>query len=171
MATIQISKLDAARRQIETAVRLYFCEVDPVSIHTLISAAYEILRGINCSRGGAPMLKEQIPAWVRPDASAASRHRLQEAQNFFKHADRDPDGTLEFRTDPIELLVYEACNKYRDLTGESAPLLLVFEAWFWLGPGSALVTNPDHMMARDRARKAFPNSTRAAFFAEVLPMM
>jgi hypothetical protein len=33
MAELQVSKLDAARRQVETAIRLYFAEADPVSIH------------------------------------------------------------------------------------------------------------------------------------------
>jgi hypothetical protein len=64
MATFTVSKLDAARRQLETAVRLYFCEGDPVSMHTLTSAAYQVLSDINRAQGGRPMLKEQIPMWV-----------------------------------------------------------------------------------------------------------
>jgi hypothetical protein len=35
-----ITKLDAARRQLETAIKLYFDEGDPGSIQTLCSAAY-----------------------------------------------------------------------------------------------------------------------------------
>jgi hypothetical protein len=30
----KVSKLDAAKRQLETAIRLYFSDGDPVSIHT-----------------------------------------------------------------------------------------------------------------------------------------
>jgi hypothetical protein len=32
---IKISKLEAARRQLDTAIRLYFMESDSVSVHTL----------------------------------------------------------------------------------------------------------------------------------------
>jgi hypothetical protein len=43
---IKISKLDAARRQLDTAIRLYFMEGDPVSVHTLAAAAFEILKDL-----------------------------------------------------------------------------------------------------------------------------
>ena len=36
-ATIVVTKLDAARRQLRTAIRLWFQEADPVSIHTLLT--------------------------------------------------------------------------------------------------------------------------------------
>jgi len=42
---IKVSKLDAARRQLETAIRLYFSEADPISIHALMSAAYQGVNG------------------------------------------------------------------------------------------------------------------------------
>ena len=38
-----ISKLDAAKRQLEMAIKLYFNDDDPISIHTLASASEEIL--------------------------------------------------------------------------------------------------------------------------------
>ena len=40
---MNISKLDAAKRQLETAVELFFNHKDPVSIHTLTRAVHEIL--------------------------------------------------------------------------------------------------------------------------------
>jgi hypothetical protein len=40
---IKISKLEAARRQVETAIRIYFANGDPVSIHTLAAASLQIL--------------------------------------------------------------------------------------------------------------------------------
>jgi hypothetical protein len=40
---ITISKFDAARRQLNTAITLWFADGDPVAIHTLAYAAYEII--------------------------------------------------------------------------------------------------------------------------------
>jgi hypothetical protein len=37
--TIRIGKLDAARRQLQAAIMLWFTEGDPVAIHTIASAA------------------------------------------------------------------------------------------------------------------------------------
>lgn len=38
-----ISKLDAAYRQLNTAIFLFFQDKDPVSVHTLVGAALEVL--------------------------------------------------------------------------------------------------------------------------------
>jgi len=167
----QVSKLDAARRQMETAIRLYFSEADPISIHTLTSAAYDLLSGINRARGGSPMLKEQVPTWVLPDAKDEVKRILNEAMNFFKHADRDHNGVLDFSVEPTELLLYDACQKYRGLTGESVPLLGVFEVWYVIGPGADLVTGKERMKIRDDLLKIFPNSTRSSFFYKALPLV
>jgi hypothetical protein len=40
---MKINKIDAARQQIETAIKLFFEAEDPVSTHTLISASRGIL--------------------------------------------------------------------------------------------------------------------------------
>jgi len=170
-ATLKVSKLDAARSQLETAVRLYFAEADPVSIHTLTCAAYQILSDVNRARGGSPMLKEQVPTWVRPDATAEAKRRLNEAANFFKHADRDHDDILEFSAGPTELLLYDAIRKYRELTAETVPVLGVYDAWFWLGPGTQFAKGPERQEVLERLRQAFPNSSRASFFAEALPLV
>jgi len=168
---MQVSKLDAARRQLETAVRLYFSEADPVSIHTLTSAAYQVLSDVNRARGGAPMLKEQVPTWVRPDATREAKQKLSEAENFFKHANRDHNEVLEFSQGPTELLLYDAVKKYRELTGETVPVLGVYDAWFWLGPGAGMVVDPERHRVREELRQSFPKSTRASFFAEALPLI
>ena len=170
-AKLKVAKLDAARRQLETAVRLYFSEADPVSIHTLTSAAYQVLSDVNRARRGAPMLKEQIPTWVRPDATAEAKRRINEAANFFKHADRDHDEVLEFSEGQTELLLYDAVQKYRELTGETVPVLGVYNAWFWLGPGAEFIVDAERQRILERLQKLFPNSTRASFFAAALPLV
>lgn len=40
---LTITKLDAARRQLHTAIVLWFNDGDPISTHTLASAAYEVV--------------------------------------------------------------------------------------------------------------------------------
>jgi hypothetical protein len=48
--TIIITKLDAARRHLATAIRLWFQNEDVVSIHTLAFAAYEVIHVISKKR-------------------------------------------------------------------------------------------------------------------------
>lgn len=65
---LKISKLDAAKRQLETVIRMYFNSGDPVSIHTLAAAGYNLIRDINSNRGGTSMIvKDCISEHVKPD--------------------------------------------------------------------------------------------------------
>ena len=43
MHSIVIAKLDAAKRQLQTAIALFFDDGDPISIHTLACAAYDVI--------------------------------------------------------------------------------------------------------------------------------
>jgi hypothetical protein len=167
---LHISKLDAARRQLEVAIRLYFSEDDPVSIHTLTAAAHQVISDINKARGGTPLLKDTILQYVRPGKVEEARRLVNAAANFFKHSDRDAGETLVFKPSQTEVLLMDACLKYKELTGEIVPTLGVYQAWFWLGPGSDIV---DITKARivDRLRASFPGATRRSFFNETLPMV
>lgn len=51
MASIHITKLAAAKRQIQASIRMYFSLEDGLAVHTLASAAYSILKDIKNARG------------------------------------------------------------------------------------------------------------------------
>jgi hypothetical protein len=126
-----ISKLDAAKRQLETAIRIYFSYGDPVSIHTLTAAAYNIVRDVNKKRGGAKlMLKEGFTDYIKEDHEKEVREIINRAENFFKHADRDHDSTLEFNAALSEFFIIEACSVYAKLSGEFPPLFELYLTWF-----------------------------------------
>jgi hypothetical protein len=50
-ATIFINKLEAARRQLDAAIRMTFANEDELAIHTVAAAAYRILRDMLHKRG------------------------------------------------------------------------------------------------------------------------
>ena len=128
---MQISKLDAARRQLETAIRLYFHTGDPVSIHTLTAAAYQIIRNINQNRGGKKRLqKDLILELAKPEFRAELIQKMNAAENFFKHADKDPDALLEFNPVQTDIMIQDALESYFHLTGEQTPLMTTYKAWF-----------------------------------------
>ncbi len=49
--SFEISKVDAARRQLDTSLKLYFQNQDAISIHTLASAAQNILQDLSKRKG------------------------------------------------------------------------------------------------------------------------
>lgn len=128
---LHISKLDAAKRQLETAIRIYFYSGDPVSIHTLTAAAYNVIRDINKQRGGAKLFaKEAFMDYVKEGHEKEVRELINKAENFFKHADRDHDSTIEFNSAQSELLMFEACSVYGKLSSEFPPLFKLYQGWF-----------------------------------------
>ena len=100
MAEMKVGKLDAARRQLETAIRIYFSEGDPVATHTLAAAAHQLLADLSKARGSAPMLTDSLLRMIRQDQVKQARDRFNAAANFFKHADRDPRGHPHLQSVP-----------------------------------------------------------------------
>ena len=130
-AKLHISKLEAAKRQLETAIRIYFSSGDPVSIHTLTAAAYNVVRDINKQRGGAKLFaKEGFIDYIKEGHEKEVRAIINKAENFFKHADRDHDSTIEFNPAQSEFYILEACSVYAKLSGEFPPLFKLYQSWF-----------------------------------------
>ena len=57
MAKINVSKVEAARRQIDVAIHMLFSEEDPLAIHTLAGAAFQILRDLADKKSDSYMKK------------------------------------------------------------------------------------------------------------------
>ena len=131
MKKLKISKLDAAKRQIETAIRLYFSNADPISIHTLTMSAYNVLRDLNKNRGGNPLLgKELILDYVKEDKLNEFKKMINKAENFFKHADKNHEETVDFNPNQSEFYILEACWTYYRLSGEFPPLFKLYQGWY-----------------------------------------
>jgi hypothetical protein len=129
--TLTISKLDAAKRQLEAAIRLYFSNGDPVPIHTLTAAAYNVTRDIGTRRGARPMLvKGRVLDRIKPEFRDKAGAKLNEAENFFKHGGPNPDGNLHFDPAISEVMILDACLQYTMLAGEEPPLFAIYRWWF-----------------------------------------
>jgi hypothetical protein len=126
-----ISKLEAAERQLRQVVRLFFQRGDDVAVHTLAAAAYRItsdlcnLKGIKREFEGSLILEEM---GVRGEALVAMR----EPQNFFKYADKDPQGTVQFNPMLSVCLILSAVQYFYLITGKQFPEGQVFRVWFFL---------------------------------------
>jgi hypothetical protein len=92
---ISITKLDAARRHLTTAIKLWFADGDPVSMHSLGYAAYEVIHVLSKNANRKETLIYDTE-FIREEFRSDFYKLVRKAPNFFKHADRDPDGTVEF---------------------------------------------------------------------------
>jgi hypothetical protein len=91
-----VGKFDAARRQLKTAIRLFFQDWDAVSIHTLAEAAGELLNDLVTAQGKTNPLRQAARDLIKPEYWKEYVAFTNRPKNFFKHADRDADAVLEF---------------------------------------------------------------------------
>lgn len=116
-SVIRVSKLEAAHRQLRTAITLWFTDGDPVSVHALVFAAYEVLHTISKKRN--PSRRDLL--WdsylVKEEYRSEFNKRIKQHAYFFKHADRDPEGAIDFNTETNEWYMIFAVVA-RQLCGE-----------------------------------------------------
>jgi hypothetical protein len=91
---MKVSRLQAAKRQLRTAITMWFHEADPVSTHTLACAAYQIIHELNAKNKGPKLLFDAdfIKEEFRPEANRLMKRPF----DFFKHAGVKKEESIEF---------------------------------------------------------------------------
>lgn len=125
-----VSKLDAAKRHLIAAIKLFFEDGDPLVIHTIAAASQGVLRDI------AKATKAEHLSILHDHPNIQMEHRkdwikvLNIPRNFLKHADNDPNGMLEF--DPIdnETVLLDAVLLHGTLAQEYLSSANVYIGWF-----------------------------------------
>jgi hypothetical protein len=118
----RVTKLQAVQRQLAVATQLYFYDFDAVAIHTLVAAAYNVLRDISRHQGIQEMaVKDYFPTTISKSKQSQVVQWINSFENFFKHADRDPDpnGEIELNPEVTELMLIDAWSQYERLCGSS----------------------------------------------------
>ena len=106
-----INKLEAARRQVDCAIRIYCQGEEILAVHALAYAALSVLtsydRATNNGSMWAKVMRDEPCTWSRDIA------------NFLKHADRDPDREIPQFPDIVPEFVLHMCARiYGELTGD-----------------------------------------------------
>jgi len=114
------------------------------------------------------MIKDWLPDMVKAEHAEAFRAKLNEAQNFFKHAERDPKAALEFEAGQTDVLLLDACWAFRRLARERLPLLGVFELWAFLTFAAKFVTHEGADQLSPEYRQGLATLSRQAFFDKMI---
>ncbi|MGX4807057.1 hypothetical protein [Bradyrhizobium guangdongense] len=155
---MKLSKTDAAGRQLNAAIKLFFQEGDPVAIHTIIAAPFTIVRNL-CEQRGDVASFQEFSRWIRPGAEAKFWSAVNAQANFLKHADRDPAAEYEFNEDATELLILMTSKWFIDLGNPTSGEIRLFGIWFSL-------VYPD-MLTAD-TMKAFEAAGAADFYQKLV---
>ncbi len=129
MAKISVNKIEAARRQINTAIRMLFQKEDPVSIHTLSMAALRILRDLSSQRDDS-YINKLLRDILKPGVEGKFWGALHKAANFLKHADKDPDAILSDVEESVNDAAFLiACLYYQEMGNQLTPEMLALVCW------------------------------------------
>jgi hypothetical protein len=152
--TKQITKLEAARRQLVTAIRLFFEDADSISVYTLAHAAWEVLDAL-CANRGLILFRGQMSG-----ANGLSEEEIKRianyGRNFFKHAERDPEKVLEdFTDDRNDHVLLGATMDFGMLATTKPMEVQVFQIWYFAAH-SEKALRPEMDAIIDAADVQFP---------------
>jgi hypothetical protein len=128
MVTIKVNKIEAAQRQIDTAIRLLFDNEDPTVIHTLSMAGFRILRDLAKQQNSNLSKSEQ--SLIKPGMEGKFWGSMQSFANFLKHAEKDPDGIIDNIEEEVnDSILLLASLYYQDLGYQFTPEMLALISW------------------------------------------
>jgi hypothetical protein len=165
----QISKLDAARRQLDTAIELWVEDRDALSAFTLAFASFKILLNLyphQAADGFGKMIDTLIAH--RIGWKAFSRH-----VNFLKHADKDPEAVLvDFHPDMAITVIGLATFLHRRLNNGVLTLQMkAFDSWIEMAAADdlgieAVDQNPERAAENRRIRAALKVAPRERYMEQ-----
>ena len=120
-----ITKIEAARRQIDAAIELYFHEGDELAIHTLVGASPTLITDLS----KAAKFESILDRYIVPDWRWKFEKAIRGPQNFIKHADTDAEATLDFNPHNTELMLFIDIEMFKELTGSAADPMRAFHAY------------------------------------------
>lgn len=162
---MKVDKEQVAVSQLNTAIWLLFNGMDIVSAYALASASSTVFCDLLHEFGEKAWFDDRIqcyPEKTKKDAINA----LRLVQNFFKHADRNPNDELEFEEADVDEALIFATLEYvslirtkktsqKELTTEMA----IFQMWYFAKAPEVLLTSPDQegKNTADKAQSLFPD--------------
>ncbi|MBC3383419.1 hypothetical protein [Pseudomonas sp. SWRI179] len=155
---VTCTKFEAASRQLNEAISLFFADHDPLAVRTLVAASHGLL---------ADLVEHKQPdgSWRSHlvESSGLSRKEalaaINSVQNFLKHADRDPNAHLNFDEEENDHIIFIATLECGELGGPLTTAMQAFQVWY-------LASYPDKIGAETvlvkKSRSAFPGMDKLA---------
>jgi hypothetical protein len=138
---LQVTKLDAAREQLQEAITLFFEDRSAIAVHTLVLSAHQVLHDYTDRK--ASMIKNDR---ALNENGQSIIQRYNKEFNFFKHAKGDRDATLAFHPELHTFFLADALHLFAAATGEWPLAHKVFNFWF--------ILKRPNMVESERAKEA-----------------
>ncbi len=142
-----ITKIEVAEKQLETAIKLFFENIDLLSAYTLAAASQEITDDLCEHRkeelfraeferiGDAQKVRlsfrYEMGIHIKTEYLKQAMGLIRKPQNFLKHADRDPDQEIEdISLARLADVILWAIKNFVFLEKRWTPAMTLFFCWF-----------------------------------------
>lgn len=158
-----LSKLDIAEIQTNSAIHMLFNNMHPVAVHTIAASGYQIIRDLACKAKTEEYL--MFMDHIKQGRQGAFWSHTNKAWRFFKHAERDSDATFDGADELInDFTIFMEVRLYRSLGRKSSLEMNSFAAWFTCSRPELLMECP----LRDSIEKNYQDCNADQFSREEL---
>lgn len=127
-----LSKTDVAKRELESAIKIFFLSGDPILVHLAASASLNILRDIAAKNPKVETIQDKMLKLIKNQYKGTVEKAYSEAYNFMKHADRDHNETIDFNPDLNEFILFFAVEIYTQVMQELTGIMTALRLWFYI---------------------------------------
>jgi hypothetical protein len=167
MITEKVTKLDAARRQIDESIRMFFECRDTIATHMVASAAAQILSDLG--KGGFQGWTRN-PSIVKPGRWKEWRAAITKFERFFKHAETDAGDICDFHPESTPFSIIESVEMLRVMTGKFSWEGMIFSIWFSMKYPEVLQESEFKKAITEKAAILPCDINDLSVFAELLKM-
>lgn len=157
---MMITKIEAAEKEIDTAIKLFFENIDHISAYVLAAEALEVTNDLckkdedeiyrsELARLGCPQkvrlsFRYEMQLHIKPEYLKDAFKSIRKDQNFLKHADRDHDRSIqEISIEKLIFLIFWAVQNFRLLENRITIAMSIFLLWFAASNQKYLSSNAD----------------------------
>lgn len=138
---VDLSQMEGAYSQLETAVYLFLLGAPPAAVHTLAGAAQEVLRGLvkNSTMRGQPA----PPSALEAHRACISRVNLNEVRTFLKHDVRGKSAverTVTIDANENMLWIWDCLESWKQLGNSGSEVARLFLGWLLTGHSQGIVS-------------------------------
>ena len=145
-----LTKIEAARREINAAIRMYFANEDPLAIHSITAGGMQLIQDLG-EKQDKRLGIELGMHLIREERQDEVRILLRKPQNFIKHSDRlgQENAVLDFHPAAVESYLLIAAVSYKELTGMDTPETRTFAVWVQLREPNLMMPSIYKTLAED----------------------
>lgn len=129
MALIQVNAIEAAQRQIDSAIRMTFDGEDPIAIEALTAATHRLIRDDQQSRGDVDA-HLRLGDWISPVHAARFWRHFSAAAEFLKQPGWNPETVFDLEEETNDFLIVFAARWFQGLGYTASREMRVFATWY-----------------------------------------